>query len=149
MIGLLLLVTRDRQTQAVCEMVGTLVGFDVRSVTGGRDLLALLRRLKGGPEPASIKIALVDDDLEDMTGYQLIPLMRDQHPDLRIIYTTQTVDPEVELRVRRVGVHCVIDKPVEATLLEKVLRKTVDHETTRMFVGGPRIRAATAKGNSR
>ena len=68
-----------------------------------------------------------------MRGYQLIPLIRDQHPRLKIIYVAQAPDPAVEVRVRQAGVHCVMDKPIEATLLEKLLRKTREHETTRIW----------------
>ena len=147
MNGILLVATKDRQVTAVCETVASLIDLDVRRHDNGREFFAALRRAGGGNDAPSIKIALVDDDLQDMCGHQLVPLIRDQYPDLKIIYMTNGTDPEIEVRVRQAGVHCVVDKPIEATLLEKLLRKTWDHETTRIHSAvRPQPKATLATG---
>ena len=133
MSEILLLATNDKHVVAVCEAVASMIGLVVRRCRSGREIFAALRRPGDEVDVSSIKIALIDDDLQDMSGHQLVPLIRDQDPDLKIVYMAQTLDPEVEVRVRQAGVHCMMDKPIEATLLEKLLRKMRDNETTRIY----------------
>lgn len=70
----------------------------------GRAALAICRTLNP-------KMAIVDIDLPDGDGLDLIPQLREIVPSLRALIVADRVDPEIVLRCEAIGIQGFVDKP--------------------------------------
>ena len=50
---------------------------------------------------------------------------------MKIVFTVEDFDVELEMEVRREGIHFFLPKPVEWSILERVLSRVVEKETTK------------------
>lgn len=70
----------------------------------------------------SIRVAVVDLDLNPAGHLDLIRSLRRLHPDLPVIVLTSHNSPEAELRVRELGIFFYVVKPVCPRELERVIK---------------------------
>jgi DNA-binding NtrC family response regulator len=99
-----------------------------------RRLMAPSDMLPHEADDATVKIVVLDDDL-DNTGAEGMGLMQELlalRPGLKLIWVTARLDMAREIEARRLGVYYILRHPVEPTLLERVITKAVEHETTRV-----------------
>ena len=82
----------------------------------GFDALRLVRRYRLG-------LAVVDVDLLDMTGCELVRKLRTIEPALPVIMTTGDYRPATEVDARQLGIVQYIHKPVDLQRLDLVVTR--------------------------
>ena len=122
--GTVLVASRD--AEFVSEM--RLRGVDVDHVPSGQGLLDRLQ------VPGSVSVLLLDNDLLDVQGTSLVGRIRELDSNVKIIFTVGEFDPELEMEVRREGIHFFLPKPVEWSILEKVLSRVTEKDTDRFLL---------------
>lgn len=77
-------------------------------------------------------VLVLSQDIDVSSTGEFIGQLLRRRPNLKIIFIARRLEPGAELLVRQQGVYFVTAEPVEPTLLERVLTKAVEHETTRI-----------------
>ena len=94
----------------------------------GLDAARLLGRFRLG-------LAVIDVDLLDMSGLELVRRLRATEPALPIVMTTADYSPATEVQARQLGIVQYLHKPIDLQRLDRVV--------TRIFApdGEPSARA--------
>lgn len=102
----------------------------------GRELRRLLvpsDLLPHEVDDAAVKIVVMGDDLDIEEGsFGLLQELMQLRPGLKVIWVSDRLDRNREIEARRLGVYYIIPRPLEMTLLSRVVTKAVEHETTRI-----------------
>ncbi len=72
-------------------------GYSCIKVTSGREALAAARKKR-------FDVAVVDMRLEDLKGYQLVPLLKDVCEGTKIIFSTSEHSEQIEKTARATGI---------------------------------------------
>ncbi len=92
------LVVSDNLDASVCLLNNLRrCNLDYCIVTSGRACLEIVKDDK-------VCIAVIDNSLIDIPGYKLLELLNSLKPDMRVIFINGTSKPEIELKVRQLGV---------------------------------------------
>ncbi len=94
-------------------------GFSVSKSHNCRDTRALILERK-------FDLALVDYQLPDGTGLELLSTLRKTTPQLKIIIMSGIDDPEFEDRLGMNGLLSFIRKPIESAKLDSVVREALN-----------------------
>lgn len=107
--------------QAQEEITGLVRDYEIEviKVSSGRELISKVCENREPP----IYLALVDDDLDDVPGRALVPLIRHLRPDLYIIFSTRKPSDELEVKMRQTGILFYLGEPLNIALLEKIIIK--------------------------
>ncbi len=124
---LILEATRDDQ---VVEMISGLKVRGIRRIEIVPSAERLVKRIPPGSDNGVIRIILLDDELEDRKGRDLIAELHRRRRNMKIVFMAADPDEALEVAIRREGVYFFTGKPLEATLLRRVVEKAVQHETT-------------------
>ena len=76
-----------------------------------------------------IGVAVVSDQLPDISGIQLVNLLKKMKPDLEIIFTTSCHEPQKEIDARLAGILYYAVKPVDWSLLGQVIEKALTRQS--------------------
>lgn len=90
--------------------------------------------IKGAWSPAtsgSRVLVVVDHDADG--ALELVDRLRQMDLCSKCIFITSKYNLDLEMRIRRVGVHFFLMKPVAEELLARVIHKLLEHETTRFI----------------
>ena len=101
------------QREILAEMVAGW-GHSVVLAVNGEQTLARART-------ESFDLVLLDVFLPDMNGLELIPLIRELQPDIRVITLTGASSRELERRLRECGITYYMAKPFQREELQSVL----------------------------
>lgn len=71
--------------------------LDYHIVTSGKACLEIL-------EDNEICVAVIDNRILDIQGHKLLDLLINLKPEIKVIFINDTHDPEIESRVRQLGV---------------------------------------------
>ena len=74
-------------------------------------------------ERRTIKLALVDKDLPDLTGLDVIRIMRRMYPEARLTLMAAELDPEEAAMARRAGALGVLPRNTSVGQIEEALRR--------------------------
>jgi DNA-binding response OmpR family regulator len=101
----------------------------------GLDAVRLLGRFRLG-------LAVIDVDLLDMSGFDLVRKLRVTEPVLPIVMTTADYSPATEVQARQLGIVQYLHKPIDLQRLDRVV--------TRIFApdGEPPARAPVPSDRS-
>ena len=133
--GLLIGARDDGLEQAVRSIrLGGEIRIDrARSARELRRLLVPSGLLPHEVDDLAVKIVVLDDDLDTEEGaLGLIRELVALRPSLKVIWVTGSLDRNREIEARRLGVYYIVPRPLEPTLLSRVITKAVEHETTRV-----------------
>jgi len=72
-------------------------GYRCTRVTTGREALAMARKRR-------FDVAVVDMNLKDLTGYQLIPLLKDVSEGTKVVFSTSQHSEKTEQKARQAGI---------------------------------------------
>jgi DNA-binding NtrC family response regulator len=75
----------------------------------------------------------LDGDIEAVTN--IISRLKNIFEDVKIIYIAGKSDYAHETKIRQLGVTYFLRRPLDLELFKKVLKKIVDHETTKLVAG--------------
>lgn len=98
--------------------------FRAYPVARGLDALRLARRYRLG-------LAVVDVELLDMTGCDLVRRLRAIDPALPVVMTTRDYRPSTEVEARQLGIVQYIHKPVDLRRLDLVVARVLGSEGER------------------
>jgi DNA-binding response OmpR family regulator len=82
----------------------------------GLDAVRLLGRLRLG-------LAVIDVDLLDMSGFDLVRKLRVTEPVLPIVMTTADYSPATEVQARQLGIVQYLHKPIDLQRLDRVVTR--------------------------
>jgi DNA-binding response OmpR family regulator len=108
----------------------------------------LIKKL--GRDSASISIdeetpiIVIDDNLVDTAGMDIVDLAKAIREDAKVIFIARPNGEEFERLIRKRGVNFLVQKPVDTVLFEEIVKKILEHETTRIL--RTRILEAVKKG---
>jgi DNA-binding response OmpR family regulator len=68
-------------------------------------------------------LAIVDVDLLDMPGYDLVRKLRTMEPALPVVMTTGDYSPATEVQARQLGIVQYIHKPIDLHRLDRVVSR--------------------------
>lgn len=71
----------------------------------------------------NIHLAVIDMELFDTPGIELIPILKGLHPDIRVIFTTSDHSIEIESKVRKMGIVLYMPKPLDLGLMKEAVAK--------------------------
>ena len=89
--------------------------FEVESVSTKKEALGLIIKKE-------FDLVLLDIFLPDGLGYQIIPKIREIHPETKIITMTGSNTKELEAKTREYGVEYYLIKPFEIENLERIVK---------------------------
>lgn len=96
------------------------------------DVLIPRNRLPHEVDDSLVQVLVLSQDVDVSSTGEFVGELLRRRPNLKIIFIARHLEPGAELLVRQQGVYFVTAEPVEPTLLERVLTKAVEHETTRL-----------------
>lgn len=92
------------------------LGYPVLAVKRGKDLLIPLR-------DGSLSVLIVDTQLKDMRGLELIATIRDMDPGFPIVVTTGDYSRNLELASRKMGIIFYARKPLNFEVIRWILKR--------------------------
>lgn len=116
--GLRWIVVADGDEASANLLAGFLLQSRFRAypATRGLDALRLARRYRLG-------LAIVDVELLDMPGCELVRKLRAIEPALPVVMTTADYRPTTEVEARQLGIVQYIHKPVDLQRLDRVIAR--------------------------
>lgn len=97
-----------------------------RSVRELERLLAL-----NGADGKGRMVVVLDDDLDEAAGPGLVRELLAANPGLKILWVPAHLSNLIEFEVRRLGVFYILPRPVEPSLLTRLVSKAAEHMTRR------------------
>jgi DNA-binding NarL/FixJ family response regulator len=93
-------------------------------------MVASLDRLTESLIDCNPDLLLIDPYFDSSYKYDRIRMARKLRPDLVVVVLTAVVDTALSVRLKKEGVHCVLEKGVSSTVLVDSLRKVIAAECT-------------------
>jgi CheY-like chemotaxis protein len=123
------LVVDDDEVFCSClaEALGTAQNCCIVTAINGKEAEKIMESFR-------MDFVITDLNMPGMNGYEFISHTRENYPDIPIVAMTGTKTPEVEERLRTLGVPQCIEKPFNVTemvpLILKELRENIGHDFT-------------------
>jgi DNA-binding NtrC family response regulator len=92
------------------------IGYPVLASQRGKDLLVPLRN-------GSLSVLLIDTHLNDMTGLELISMVRDANSGFPVVVTTGDYSRELELACRKKGIIYYARKPLNFEVIRWIVKR--------------------------
>jgi len=89
--------------------------FRVFSVDSAQKALECVRKWK-------IDFTVIDNNLKDIEGYKIVPLMKDIRPDIKVIISTLQNSHELEGKSRATGILYYAIKPLDYDVIIDVVK---------------------------
>lgn len=112
--------TLDSLKQRLCRK-----GRAVFATTSAKAALKMAKK-------TNIHIAVINMELSDKPGIELIPMLKRLHPDIRIIFTTSHHSIAIEAKARTSGIIMYMPKPLDLGLMERAVTKGVKDVSNRI-----------------
>jgi len=93
--------------------------YDFHFAFNAEDALTYLRTL----DPFDIVLVLSDINMPGMTGLELLKVIRNSYPDLRVMMVTAYGDDSNYSKAMEIGANDFITKPVDFVLLKEKIQK--------------------------
>ncbi len=81
-----------------------------------------------------IDLVITDYSMDDMTGIELMEAIRDVQPDTRVILITAYGNDELEAKARQLQAYDYLTKPIEVSVLRKIVEATLEDRLIRSSV---------------
>ncbi len=127
--------TRDEKLARIVEHLNIgphVTWVHARTSREVEDHLVPRDRLPHEVDESHAHVLVMSQDIDVSSTGEFIGELLRRRPSLKIIFIARHLEPGAEFLVRQQGVYFVTAEPVEPTLLERVLTKAVEHETTRL-----------------
>ncbi|MDH3393409.1 MAG: response regulator [Desulfobulbaceae bacterium] len=118
----ILLVDDDEMVQSVTSELLTLLGYEVIAADDGQQAIA-----KAKDNSDLIDLVLLDLSLPDMTGFDLLPLLREiLQPRAKIVLCSGSMCEQYEdVDLEEKDLDAVLQKPFELSLLKETVEKVL------------------------
>jgi DNA-binding NtrC family response regulator len=117
--GNILAIDSEREIRDLIERRFTLEGFEVRTAGSAEQALKLF-------DQHNLDVVLLDINLPEMDGIELLRDMKQRHPDTEIIIVTGYSDVRSAVESIKLGARDYLTKPFKLSELIKVVRKAVE-----------------------
>jgi len=117
----ILLVDDEVRFGETLKQILSFYGYKVTVATSGREAIALL-------DNNTFDLALLDVELPDMYGYEVIDAIKENNRFLIPIMLTGNSSLDTAIQALRKGVYDYLKKPVDSDLLLKTIEKAVKHK---------------------
>jgi len=117
----ILLVDDEIRFGETLQQILTFYGYQVTLATCGREAIDLLSR-------HVFDLALLDIELPDMFGYDIIDSIKENNPSLVTIILTGNCSMETAIQSLRKGAYDYLKKPIDSDLLIKTIEKAIEHK---------------------
>ena len=117
----ILLVDDEIRFGETLQQILTFYGYQVTLATCGREAIDLLSR-------HVFDLALLDIELPDMYGYDIIDSIKENNPSLVTIILTGNCSLETAIQSLRKGAYDYLKKPIDSDLLIKTIEKAIEHK---------------------
>ncbi len=119
-----ILIVEDEASQR--RMIGLLVqrklGLGAIEADGGRIALSILR---DSPKRDDICLAIIDLNMPEMNGMELLELIKQQYPSLPVIILTGSKDLDIAVNVMKLGASDFLNKPVDPERFQVSVRNAL------------------------
>ncbi|MCZ6679668.1 MAG: response regulator [Candidatus Poribacteria bacterium] len=115
----ILLVDDDTSSLEVLHEVLTRAGYDVVSAESGHEALEFVRG-------DSINLAILDFNLPDTTGSELLQQIKQFHPAVPVIIMSANTSQSVKFDVFEAGAYTFISKPIALPQLLQFVTRALD-----------------------
>ncbi len=102
--------------------------YDVDSVAGGRDALALLKK-------SYADVMLLDLNLPDMHGIEVLQEVKKLDPDIMVIIITGYASVDSAVQALKLGAYDYIKKPFKADVIKLIVRLSFEAQELKKKVG--------------
>jgi DNA-binding NarL/FixJ family response regulator len=72
-------------------------------------------------------VILIDPVMQDGKGMEILREIRDQYPSIDVVVLTSVVDAAMQVELKKMGIHGVLEKGVNSDALVETLRKCESH----------------------
>lgn len=117
----ILLVDDEVRFGETLKQILSFYGYKVTVATSGREAIALL-------DNNTFDLALLDVELPDMYGYDVIDAIKENNRFLTPIMLTGNGSLDTAIQALRKGVYDYLKKPVDSDLLLKTIEKAIKHK---------------------
>jgi len=117
----ILLVDDEVRFGETLKQILSFYGYRVTVVTSGREAISLL-------DNHTYDLALLDVELPDMYGYEIIDAIKENNRFLIPIMLTGNGSLDTAIQALRKGVYDYLKKPVDSDLLLKTIEKAIKHK---------------------
>jgi two-component system cell cycle sensor histidine kinase/response regulator CckA len=93
--------------------------FDIVEAANGREALSLV------PDATTLDLLITDVVMPEMEGHELSRRLRQQNPDLRVLYLTGYADHLFEMKDRMWAFEAYLDKPFTQKSLNEAIAMLV------------------------
>lgn len=131
----ILIVEDDRsQRLMLALLIQKKLGMGVVEADSGRTALSILRE---GVQKDNIALAIIDFNMPEMDGIELLELIKQQYSDLPVIMLTGSKDVDIAVKVMKLGASDFLNKPVNYERLQISVHNTLkigvlEKEVTRL-----------------
>ena len=121
-MALILLIDDDEMVQSVTSELLTLLGYKVLPADDGKGALAVAQAHAG-----TIDLVLLDLSLPDMSGFDLLPLLRKVlRPQAKIVLCSGSMCDQYEnVESKETELDAVLQKPFELSFLKETLERVL------------------------
>jgi DNA-binding NtrC family response regulator len=116
----ILVVDDDELTRALVAAMGQRINYEVEQACNGIE--ALNKSL------SDIRVALIDLEMPEMGGMHLIRVLREQHPEIKIIVISGVGQLSDAVAAMKLGVNDYLQKPLEFSVVAAALRRCISNE---------------------
>jgi len=113
----------DPEMRAVLRDFLSGTGYGVVEASGGGELLELLARV-------TASAIILDKEMPGWSGLDLLPPLRNRHPEVPVIVITAFGGPSTREAAERLGAVAYIEKPFKLSDLLAVVRRAVRQEVS-------------------
>ena len=85
----------------------------------------------------NIRLAIIDENLPDLSGLTLVSLLKRVKPEVEIIFTTAYHDPQKEINARLAGILYYGVKPVDWALLSQIIERALIKQNKNLMLSYP------------
>ena len=117
----ILLVDDEIRFGETLKQILTFYGYRITLATDGREAINLLNN-------HIFDLALLDIELPDMYGYEVIDSIKENNRFLVTIMLTGNGSMETAIQSLRKGVYDYLKKPIDSDLLLKTIKKAIEHK---------------------
>lgn len=132
----ILLVDDEIRFGETLKQILTFYGYQITLATDGREAIDLL-------DNHVFDLALLDIELPDMYGYEVIDSIKENNRFLVTIMLTGNGSMETAIQSLRKGVYDYLKKPIDSDLLLKTIKKAIDHKRLEKALGASEERFKT------
>jgi len=117
----ILIVDDEQSFRQILTLVFEPDGYNIRTAENGRVALDMLRE-----EPTDVVIS--DMRMPDMGGLEMLRLLREEFPDIAVIFMTAHASLETTREAFKLGAEDYIEKPFDMEELRVIVRKTLEKQ---------------------